>query len=285
MRERVPLFFGLALLAIAVVVGSLFIAGGIRDRNRADVDHGHRFREGADRLRLHRLGRQLDWSGASPAAASAQLSGWTSRVRGFFREQDVVAEELTVEPISTESPGSVDQNGARVTGYRLTRSFEIRSSRVALIAAVAERSSSLLAQGVPLAADAPQYIYTKLRGLRPRLLAAATKDAQSRARVLVAASTSAFSRSRARTRPTSATTVSTTRRPFARTSPQWSTSPSPSLSLQAAHSASQYLRRIRRRLRAHHLRVDVTEYTAPSPLPGGRLLSPLPLAQSVAFSR
>jgi hypothetical protein len=37
MRERVPLFSGLALLAIAVVVGSLFIAGGIRDRNRTDV--------------------------------------------------------------------------------------------------------------------------------------------------------------------------------------------------------------------------------------------------------
>ena len=52
----------------------------------------------------------------------------------------------------------------------------------------AERSSSLLARGVPLAADPPQYVYTKLPSLRPRLLAAATKDAQVRARVLVAAS-------------------------------------------------------------------------------------------------
>jgi uncharacterized protein len=82
----------------------------------------------------------------------------------------------------------VNDNGVRVTGYRLTRSFEIRSSRVASIAAVAERSSVLLAQGVPLAADPPQYVYTKLPGLRPRLLAAATRDAQARARVLVAAS-------------------------------------------------------------------------------------------------
>ena len=93
-----------------------------------------------------------------------------------------------MEPISTESPGSIDENGNRITRYRLTRSFEIRSSRVAAIATVAERSSSLLAQGVPLAADPPQYVYTKLPGLRPRLLAAATRDAQSRARVLVAAS-------------------------------------------------------------------------------------------------
>src|SRR4029077_3692394 len=65
---------------------------------------------------------------------------------------------------------------------------EIRSSRVDAIAALAEHSSSLLAQGIPLAADPPQYVYTKLPSLRPRLLAAATKDAQRRAEVLVAAS-------------------------------------------------------------------------------------------------
>jgi uncharacterized protein len=188
MRERVPLFSGLALLAIAVVVGSLFIAGGIRDRNRTDVITV----TGSAKARI--VSDYIVWDasltgqGSSPAAAAAQLTAWTSRVRRFFREQGVVPEELTVEPISTESPGSVNDNGVRVMGYRLTRSFEIRSSRVASIAAVSERSSVLLAQGVPLAADPPQYVYTKLPGLRPRLLAAATRDAQARARVLVAAS-------------------------------------------------------------------------------------------------
>jgi hypothetical protein len=188
MRERVPLFSGLALLAIAVVVGSLFIAGGIRDRNRTDVITV----TGSAKARI--VSDYIVWDaslsgqGSSPATALAQLSGWTNRVRRFFRDQGVATEELTVDPISTESPGSVDENGTRVTKYRLTRIFEIRSSRVASIAAVAERSSSLLAQGVPLAADPPQYVYTKLPGLRPRLLAAATKDAQSRARVLGAAS-------------------------------------------------------------------------------------------------
>jgi hypothetical protein len=188
MRERLPLFFGLALLAIAVVVGSLFIAGGIRDRNRTDLITV----TGSAKARI--VSDYIVWDaaltgqGSSPAAASAQLAAWTSRVQSFFRHEGVVAEELTVEPISTESPGSIDENGNRITRYRLTRSFEIRSSRVAAIATLAERSSSLLAQGVPLAADPPQYVYTKLPGLRPRLLAAATRDAQARARVLVAAS-------------------------------------------------------------------------------------------------
>src|SRR5207237_6602758 len=74
-----------------------------------------------------------------------------------------------------------------IKGYRLTRSFEIRSPRVQDIATVAEHSSRLLAGGVPLSADAPQYVYTKLPSLRPSLLAEATKDAQHRGRILVGA--------------------------------------------------------------------------------------------------
>src|SRR2546421_1244229 len=151
MRERVPLFAGLTLLALAVVLGSLFVGNGIRDRNRTEVISV----TGSAKARI--VSDYIVWDatltgrGDSPAAASAQLAGWTARARSFFRDQGVVAGELTVQPISTESPGSFDENGDRVSGYRLTRSFEIRSSRVAAIAAVAERSSSLLARGGPLA--------------------------------------------------------------------------------------------------------------------------------------
>ena len=188
MRERIPLFAGLALLALAVAVGSVFIANGIRDRNRNEVITV----TGSAKARI--VSDYIVWDatltsqGSSPDKAAAQLAGWTSRVRSFFSEQGVAAGELAVQPISTEGPGGVDENGNRITGYRLTRSFEIRSSRVGAVAAVAERSSTLLARGVPLAADPPQYVYTKLPSLRPRLLAAATRDAQLRARVLVAAS-------------------------------------------------------------------------------------------------
>jgi hypothetical protein len=108
--------------------------------------------------------------------------------RRFFREQGVAAEELTVQPISTIGPGGVDEEGNEIVGYRLTRRFEIRSSRVEPIAAIAERTSALLAEDVPLAAEAPEYVYTKLSSLRPELLKAAIRDAQQRARVIVEAS-------------------------------------------------------------------------------------------------
>jgi uncharacterized protein len=75
----------------------------------------------------------------------------------------------------------------KVTGYQLTRSFEVRSSRVQAIAQVADASSTLLKQGIALSAQPLQYVYTQLASIRPGLLAAAVKDAQERAKVLVEA--------------------------------------------------------------------------------------------------
>jgi hypothetical protein len=55
------------------------------------------------------------------------------------------------------------------------------------IASLVEASQKLLAQGVPLQAQPPQYLFPKLPELRPRLLAEATRDALRRAKVLVGA--------------------------------------------------------------------------------------------------
>jgi hypothetical protein len=187
-RERLPLFGGLTLLALAVALGSVFIADGIRDRNRNDVITV----TGSAKQRI--VSDYVVWDSSltsqkpTAAAAAAELAAWTGRARRFFQAQGVTADELTVQPVSTLTPGSTDDNGNRATGYRLTRAFEVRSSRVDAIAAVAEHSSDLLAGGVPLAADAPQYVYTKLSSLRPQLLASAMRDAQGRARVIVSAS-------------------------------------------------------------------------------------------------
>ncbi len=187
-RERIPLLTGLTLLAVAVALGSVFVADGIRDRNRSDVITV----TGSTKKRIvsDYVVRDASLTANDPSSAAAldRLAVWTRRVRAFLHSQGVTTAELKLQPISTEIPGTVDENGNKVRGYTLTRNFEISSPRVQAIAAVAERSSALLAEGVPLAAAPPQYVYTKLPTLRPQLLALATKDAQRRARVLVDAS-------------------------------------------------------------------------------------------------
>jgi hypothetical protein len=184
MRERLPLFAGLALLALAFVVGSSAIAGGIRNRNSSNdvivVTGSAKKRIVSDYVvwNLSVSSRQKSASGAAK-----ELAGWTSTIRSFLRHEGIAPGELTVQPISTATV----TRSERVVAYRLSRRLEVRSARVQDVTAVADRSSALLAQGIPLAVQSPQYVYTKLPALRPQLLAEATKDAQNRARVIVEA--------------------------------------------------------------------------------------------------
>ncbi|HET7566674.1 MAG TPA: SIMPL domain-containing protein [Gaiellaceae bacterium] len=188
MRERVPLFAGLTLLAIAVLLGSVAVGNGIRDRGRSDVVTV----TGSAKQRI--VSDYAIWDASitaqsdSAAAAAAELADWTAKVRAFLLAQGIRADELSVQPVSTQTvtPPSGGYTN-KVTGYQLTRTFEVRSGRVPAVADAAEASSKLLAQGIPLSAQPLQYVFTKLAKLRPALLAAATRDAQERARVLVGA--------------------------------------------------------------------------------------------------
>ena len=181
MLERLPLLGGLALLAIAFVIGSIFIGHGIRDKNRNDVISV----TGSAKKRI--VSDYVVWDlavtseQASADAAAHELARWTTKIRSFLTTEGVKDGELSVQPISTET---VSRRG-RVTSFRLTRSFEVRSPRVRDVTDVADRSSQLLGEGIPLQADAPNYVYTKLPTLRPELLAQATRDARSRAHVIV----------------------------------------------------------------------------------------------------
>jgi len=150
---RVPLLAGLTMLAIAIAIGSVVIGHGIRDRNHNDVITV----TGSAKKRI--VSDYVVWDlsitsqQASASDAARELAGWTASIRSFLSKKGVTPAELTVDPISTETVGS-----GTIRGYRLTRSFEVRSSRVRDIASVAEHSSTLLAGGIPLSADAPQYV-------------------------------------------------------------------------------------------------------------------------------
>lgn len=185
MRERLPLAIGFALLAIAVLIGSLAIGHGIRDRNSNNVitvtGSAHQLIT-SDYVIWDFSVTSQDRSAASAARA---LAGWTKQVQSFLKHQGVLPDELAVQPISTSTVTSGNSNN--VVGYQLTTNFEVRSARVQAIADVAQASSSLLTSGVPFSAQPLQYIFTKLDTVRGPLLAAAVRDAQSRAKTLLSA--------------------------------------------------------------------------------------------------
>lgn len=185
MRERLPLLAGLFLLAVAILIGSIAISRGIRNRNTNDVVTvtGSAKQQITSDYAIWDL--SVTSQDVSASRAAKQLASWTDSIRQFLSAEGVQASELTVQPISTQT---VTSNTNQVTGYQLTRSFEVRSARVQAVASVAEASSRLISGGIPLSAQPLQYVYTKLSSLRPQLLAAAVRDAQNRGKVLVGAS-------------------------------------------------------------------------------------------------
>ncbi len=184
MRDRIPLVLGFVVLGLAIGVGSVVLADGIRDRNRSDTITV----TGSAKARI--VSDYIVWDASiasqadTPQAALPPLAGWTDQMRSFLAAQGAEPAEIAESPVTTDT---LTNNAGRVTGYRLTRSFEVRSARVSAVAALVQASQSLLARGVPVQAQPPQYVYTKLAGLRPKLLADATRDALNRARVLVEA--------------------------------------------------------------------------------------------------
>jgi hypothetical protein len=186
MRERLPLLLGLTLLSIAILLGAVAVGHGIRDRGKGDVVTvtGSAKQRITSDYAIWDLSVSSQQDRAAPAAV--QLAQWTKTIRTFLAAQGVHADELTVQPASTQTVTD-SNNQSRIVGYQVTRNFEVRSPRVQAIAGVAEASSRLVSAGIPLQAQPLQYVYTHLADLRPKLLQQAVHDAQNRGRVLLAA--------------------------------------------------------------------------------------------------
>lgn len=185
MQERLAplaLVAGLAMISVALVIGLISVADGIRDRGDANAISVTGSAKRTITSDYVIWDASLTAQGKSPAAASAQLEGWLDQTLAALRASGIQESELKVGATSTET---ITRRGGQVTGYRLTRSLQVRSARVDVVVAAIEDSSRLFAAGVPLSAGQPQYVYTKLAELRPALSAEATEDALERAEAIV----------------------------------------------------------------------------------------------------
>ena len=146
MRDRLPLFLGLTLLALAIALGSYEIADGIRNRSKSETITV----TGSAKQRITSDYAIWDVTVTSQqptaAAAAGQLATWSARTRAFLLANGAKPDELTVQPISTST---LTSNTGAVTGFQLTRIFELRSTDVDRVAGIAEKSSQLIAAGIP----------------------------------------------------------------------------------------------------------------------------------------
>jgi len=185
------LFLGLAVVSAGLVAGAGALREGLAARGGQDTITviGSARRTVVSDTVIWRA--SITSTQTTPADASKELGAWVGRVQSFLRGAGAADGELRLDPVSTETIPETGPDGRNETGrvgaYKLSRSFEVRSSRVKEITDIVQKSSTLLTEGIPLTAQPPQYLYAQLPQIRPELLADASRDAKTRGDRLVAA--------------------------------------------------------------------------------------------------
>lgn len=104
--------------------------------------------------------------------------------RGFDRKE-IVRGALRTNKLFAVTPGNENQGAdtfREIAGYDISQTVEVRSDKVDAVESVARESTELLAQGVALESDPPQYLYTKISDVKREILGDAAEDALRRAK-------------------------------------------------------------------------------------------------------
>ena len=106
-------------------------------------------------------------------------------VKDFFTANGIPAESLSISPVFMNEIW--DNNNQTEKKYNLVQNFEVQSSDVQKIDALAKNTNSLINKGVLFSTNSLEYYYSKLPAVRVELLANAVADAKARAEQLAIA--------------------------------------------------------------------------------------------------
>ena len=186
--ENRSLLYGLIALGVALGFGSCVVGRGlgqIRRPEEAITVTGSAKRPIRADFVVWRA--SVGIQSPSISTASTELRAEANRVRQFLSTNGVADSMLTVKPIETYAVPEVVASGretGRIIAYRLTQQFEIRSANVDALTALSQKAGDLMAEGVALSSQPPEYLYTKLADLRVTLIEEATRDAKLRAEAI-----------------------------------------------------------------------------------------------------
>lgn len=181
--------YGLGALALGLLLGLVAVSSSLKDIRRGNEEvavTGSARRPIRSDFVVWRL--TISMQSPSLATASQDLSRGTARVRQFLTAENIPDSLITTRPVEAVGIPELTDDGretGRILTNRASQTFEVRSPDVDGITRSSQRIGSLIAEGVPVQAQAPEYIYTKLAEIRTALLEDATKDARARAEAIV----------------------------------------------------------------------------------------------------
>lgn len=115
--------------------------------------------------------------------AQKRLNTDMGKVTSFLQEngvRDYLVFPVQIREITTRSDNNPETVPVTI-GYRLSRTIEVRSNDIDMLARVSSESTDLLQQGVIFASQNISFIYTKAAETKAEMMAEATKDARARA--------------------------------------------------------------------------------------------------------
>jgi hypothetical protein len=190
MEDRRPqLLYGMVALALGLMLGLFAVARGLGQIRRGAEEvavTGSARRAIRSDFVVWRINAALQ--SPSVAAASGELARSIERVRAFLRTQGVADSLVLVKPVEAFPVPEVTAEGretGRVLATRVSQVVEVRTPDVDGITKVSQGIGALIAEGVAIAPQAPEYLYTKLSEIRASLLEDATRDAKQRAEAIV----------------------------------------------------------------------------------------------------
>lgn len=175
------------MIAVAVIVSTLFLSDAVMERYR--IDNGISVTGLGSRDFVSDL---IIWQSSVSARAVTLkeaysiIEGRKQKVREYLVKKGVKSQELEISSIDIEKEFQTmyESNGtsySQFIGYKLTQRIRVESKNVDLVEKVSREISELIDQGIEIITESPLYYYTKLSELKVEMIAQATADAKLRA--------------------------------------------------------------------------------------------------------
>lgn len=137
----------------------------------------------------------IDVQNPDRSTAYRQLHEHVAQTVAYLEKAGIAKEEIGVSSVSVTQMQELEVTGVGeervekyvVTGYQLQQTVNVSSGDVATVAQASREVTALLENGISISSGTPQYHYTKLGDLKIEMLAAAAKDARTRAENIIEA--------------------------------------------------------------------------------------------------
>ncbi|MCG2609906.1 SIMPL domain-containing protein [Flavobacterium sp. SM15] len=177
------------IMALAIIIAAFLFSSAFKNRNQSN-----------DTISVTGLGKQdftsdlIVWSGSfsrksyTLKEAYASLDIDRESIKKYLVSKGIGNDEIVFSAVNfnKDFQTTYNENGTTreqiFTGFSLTQNVTIQSKNVNKIENISRQSSELINTGIEFYSNPPEYYYTKLAELKIKMIAEATKDAQTRAK-------------------------------------------------------------------------------------------------------